>query len=740
MKGFIDSYTKAVGGKIGRWATLIIWIAVVALLNIIFPQANSYENNLAANLTDDQPSVVAQKLAEKEFPSESGKPALLTWYRSTGISDEDLQSIQKLSEDLSKEKLPHQLDSVPLHQIPLPALKEQLSEDGKAFIYPVLFDKNAGAEELEKSFEALDKRVSNHFENNPLKTSMKDQDELLLRVTGPAGIQVDATELFSQGDVKLLIATVILVLVFLLVIYRSPILALVPLVAVGFAYGVISPLLGIAGKEEWVTFDSQGLSIMTVLLFGAGTDYCLFLIAQYRSHLEEEDNKLAALKKALGNSSGAIAMSGLTVVFSLLALLLAQYGAIQRFAIPFSLSILIMMIASLTLVPSLLSILGRVSFFPFIPRTEKMIQERAIKKGIPVRKRKERHKAGRAFGQFITRFPRSITIVTTLVLGLLAYSATNITYTFDTLSSFPEDMPSREGFTLISDHFTPGELAPLQVMVQTDGKDVNLADELLALDYVAKVLEPQQGKTDTNLLSYTVELEDNPYSNTAMDRIPDIKKTISTSLKSAGVEQYSDKVWIAGQTAEQYDTRNVTDNDAKIVIPVIIVMIALLLFFYLRSLVAMVYLMATVLLSYFSALGLGWLVLHYLLGFDAIQGFIPLYSFVFIVALGEDYNIFMVSSIWKKSKKQPLALAVKEGVAETGSVITSAGLILAGTFAVLTTLPIQVLVQFGVVTAIGVLLDTFIVRPFLVPALTVWIGKYVFWPSKRTKTGVKSEI
>lgn len=740
MKGFIHNYTKAVGGKIGKWLTLVIWIAVVALLNMIFPQANSYENNLAANLTDDQPSVIAQKLAEKEFPSGSGQPALLTWYRSTGITDGDLQNIQKLSEDLSKEKLPHQLDSIPLHQMPLPALKEQLSEDGKAFIFPVLFDKDASTEELNDSIEVLDKRVSSIFEKNPLKTTMKAENDLLVRVTGPVGIQVDATELFAQGDVKLLIATVILVLVFLLVIYRSPILALVPLIAVGFAYGVISPLLGIAGKEEWVTFDSQGLSIMTVLLFGAGTDYCLFLIAQYRSQLEEEDNKLTALKKALSNSSGAIAMSGLTVVFSLLALLLAQYGSIQRFAVPFSLSILIMMIASLTLVPSLLSILGRVSFFPFIPRTEEMIKERAIKKGKPVPEPKEKHKVGRAFGHFITKFPKSITVVTTLVLGLLAYSATNITYTFDTLSSFPEDMPSREGFQLISDHFTPGELAPLQIMVQTEGKDVKAAEKLMDLDFVAKVSEPQQGKSDPNLLSYTVELKDNPYSNEAVDRIPVIKETLSSSLKSGGVEQASEKIWIAGQTADQYDTRSVTDEDAKVIIPVIIVMIALLLFFYLRSLVAMVYLMATVLLSYFSALGLGWLVLHYLLDFNAIQGFIPLYAFVFIVALGEDYNIFMVSSIWKKSKEQSLPLAVKEGVAQTGSVITSAGLILAGTFAVLTTLPIQVLVQFGIVTAIGVLLDTFIVRPFLVPALTVWIGKYVFWPSKQARKAAESEL
>ena len=156
---------------------------------------------------------------------------------------------------------------------------------------------------------------------------------------------------------------------------------------------------------------------------------------------------------------------------------------------------------------------------------------------------------------------------------------------------------------------------------------------------------------------------------------------------------------------------------------------------YLRSITATAYLIGTVLLSYFSALGLGWVLLHYIFGVEAIQGFIPLYAFVFIVALGEDYNIFMISSIWKKSKRLPLLQAIKEGVAESGAVITSAGLILAGTFAILTTLPIQVLVHFGTITAIGVLLDTFIVRPLLVPSITVLLGKWAFWPSKKHFAG-----
>ncbi|NHM32914.1 MMPL family transporter [Neobacillus terrae] len=737
-KSFLERYSDSVGGKWGKWITLAIWIVVAGLLNSIFPQANTQEDNLAANLKNKQPSVVAQELAEKEFPSGSGKPALLTWYRATGITDEDLKGIQSFSEKITTDPIPFQTEAPPFHKLPLPVLKHQLSKDGTTFVYPILFDKKASTEELNKSIDQLDKIADSQFDKNPLKASLSNKDRLVVRVTGPVGIEVDATALFSQGDFKLLFATVLLVLVFLLAIYRSPILAFVPLVAVGFAYGVINPILGAAGKEGWVTFDSQGLSIMTVLLFGAGTDYCLFLIARFRSVLQEEESKMTALKRALGGSSGAIAMSGLTVVFSLLALLLAHYGSIQRFAIPFSLSIFIMMIASLTLVPALLGIFGRISFFPFIPRTEEMIKERALRKGKPVPAIKGKHRIGTALGEFITKHPKMIAIITTILLGVFAFSASKISYTFDTLSSFPKDMPSREGFKIISDHFTPGQLAPVQVMIDTEGKEVNAVDNLKALSFVSKVSEPKKGKNNKNLLSYDVELKENPYSNKAMDQIPAIKKAAKTALIDAGVS--TKNVWVSGQTAQQYDTRETTDRDESIVIPVIIATIAVLLFIYLRSIVAMVYLMATVLLSFFSALGLGWVVLHYLFDVQAIQGFIPLYAFVFIVALGEDYNIFMISSIWKKARRVPLAEAVRDGVAETGSVITSAGLILAGTFAVLATLPIQILVQFGTITALGVLLDTFIVRPFLVPALTVWIGKFAFWPGSQKRKTVKQDM
>ena len=240
-------------------------------------------------------------------------------------------------------------------------------------------------------------------------------------------------------------------------------------------------------------------------------------------------------------------------------------------------------------------------------------------------------------------------------------------------------------------------------------------------------------KSNPELQSYELKFNINPYDIKAIEFIPELRAIVEKEVKAAGISNAKEKVWISGQTATQFDKKETVKRDEFTIMPIIIVLISLLLLAYLRSITAMIYLMGTVILSFFSAMGLGWVILHYFMGIEAIEGTIPLYSFVFLVALGEDYNIFLISSIWRKKKSMPIKQAIQEGVAETSGVITSAGIILAATFSVLATLPIQVLVQFGIITALGVLMDTFIVRPFLVPAITSLLGKHAFWPSKANR-------
>lgn len=729
QKSFSSRVAGWVAGKWTKWVTLAAWIILIGVFTAIWPSVNSVENNRAPNLNDSRPSVQADLVAAREFPNGDSIPALVVWQRLGGLSDADFSYIQQLSQSLESKPLPDQTSLVPLHKMPLPALKAQASENGSTLIMPIFFTNQADSERLKTSIEQLKTQVETDLKENPFEVSAaSSKAELSAHVTGPVGIQIDATGLFKSADVSLLLSTVLIVLVLLLLLYRSPVLALIPLIGVGFAYGVLSPILGILGQKGWITVDSQAISIMTVLLFGAGTDYCLFLIARFRKSLTEESDKTKALVYAIRGSSGAIAMSGLTVVISLLALLFAEFGSVHRFAIPFSLSIAVMSIASLTLVPAILAIIGRASFFPFIPRSLEMLQERAARKGKPVKLVKGVDRFGGMLGRLVVRRPLVIVMITMILLGGFAAFSSQIKFTFDILSSFPKDMESRVGFDIMGAQFSPGGLAPVKIMINDEGKAVALVDDLAKLPFVNKVAEPVAGQKEPNIKAYDVELSMNPYSMDAMDRIPELRTAAEKSLVSAGIASAPDKIWIQGQTSTQYDTREASAQDRMIIIPVVIALIALLLLVYLRSIVAMLYLVGTVILSYFSALGLGWLVVHYIFGVDAIQGVIPLYTFVFLVALGEDYNIFMISSIWQKRKTMPLLQAIQEGVGQTSAVITSAGLILAGTFAVLATLPIQVLLQFGLITAIGVLLDTFVVRPFLVPAITVLLGRRAFWP------------
>lgn len=719
-----------VAGKRSKWITLSVWVIIVGVLSAVWPGVNQMEKNNAANLDAGKPSVKAGQVAETEFPAESGIPALLVWNREGGLTEEDYGGIQKLTAYFAEHPVNGQEALPPFDKLPLPVLQQQASEDGTAFVLPFFFDKTSDSETMKQGTEEIRKQAKTVFGTDPFAADL-NKGELSARVSGPAGISIDAVGLFSNADVSLMIATVLLVLILLLLIYRSPLLAIIPLIAVGFAYGAASPILGKLAELGWITVDSQAISIMTVLLFGAGTDYCLFLISRFRQLLTIEKDKSKALFGALKDSSGAIAMSGFTVVIALLVLLLAKYGAVHRFAVPFSLSILIMAFASLTLVPAILAILGRTSFYPFVPRTPEMETEHKRAKGKSTAvKTKKKNKVGGRIGVIVTKRPWLVVIVTLVFLGAAAANTFRIEYTVDLLSSFPEDSPSREGFAVIGEKFTPGELAPVKIMVDTEGKDIPLQKAFGNLPYVSKVSEPVAGKNNPNISAVDVEFNINPYSMEAVNHIPDLREAAEKSLADAGINEPEAKTWISGQPATQYDTEMTNNRDAEVIIPIVIGLIAILLLVYLRSVVATIYLILTVVLSYFSALGLGWVFVHDIMGADAIQGLIPLYAFVFLVALGEDYNIFLVSSIWKKRKTMPLKEAIREGVTETGGVITSAGLILAGTFAVLATLPIQVLVQFGIITAIGVLLDTFVVRPFLVPSITMLLGKWAFWPGR----------
>lgn len=727
----LEKWGSVMGGKKTRWVVLALWIMFAVIFALIFPQINSVENFVGDEIPDTYTSIQAGNIMEEEFSSDSGIPLLITWYNESGLTEEDLTNIKGVYKQLAEDPLDGQETIPPFHNLPVQALMGSLSENGAALVTPVFFSTDKDSDVLKENLAIIKKRTESQFGENPYDTNLEDEG-LHARFSGPVGISIDATDLFKAADVQLMVATVIIILVILLVIYRSPILAIIPLIVVGVAYLVVSPLLGLMAENGWIDKDAQAVAIMIVLLFGAGTDYCLFLITRYRDILLTEDNKFTALASAVRESTGAIVMSGLTVVIGLATLALADYGAFQRFAVPFSFGVLITGFAVVTLLPAILGILGRAAFWPFVPRTEEAEKAHAKKKNKPYKQRKPNHRYMRKVGEFVTSKPWLVIIVAGAILIGLAITSTNIKYNYDLISSFPEDMPSREGFKIIEENFTPGELAPVQLLVDSEGTDLDITEQLLRLPYVGVVKEMRTGETNNNIQLYEIDLDKNPYSNEAMDDVEQMKDDVKGILADSNLED--GRFWVGGETSSQLDTKVVQSGDEKIIQPVMIIIIFIVLLAYLRALITSIQLMVTVVISFFSALGAGWLIIHYGLGHEAMASSIPLYSFVFIIALGNDYNIFMISDIWK-NRKRGIAhkQAISNGIASTGAVITSAGLILAGTFLVLATLPIQLLVQFGIVTAVGVLLDTFVVRPLLVPALITVFGKWSYWPNKKLK-------
>ncbi|WP_217586047.1 MMPL family transporter [Lentibacillus saliphilus] len=732
MKKWLNIWSKGVTGKKTRWASLGIWIALVVGLSFIWPQVSDETTNSNQLLPEDAMSVEASELMDEQFATDAGTPLLLVWYREAGLTTEDYQVIQGLYDTLSTSPVTGQKSVPPFGKAPVEALKASASEDGSALTTPVFFKAEAGEEALNEALDELETHITAETGENRVVSNLSDSG-LHVRFSGPVGIQTDAGKLFANADVTLLIATVLLVLILLIILYRSPILAVVPLIAVGVAYGLINPLLGFLAENDWIVIDAQTTSIMTVLLFGAGTDYCLFLVSRYRDELRHVESKYEALERALKASSGAIMMSSLTTMLGLLTLGLAIYASYNRFAVPFSMAIFIMGIAAVTFLPAILSLLGRFAFIPFVPRTEKMIQDIEQKKGKKMRQPKQRSRFSKWIGNVVTEKPWPIIVSIVVVFGVLAAFIPKMQYTYGLLDSFPEDMPSREGFTIIQEHYPPGEAAPVNVIVDTEGKDVAFTEALTELSYVDRVGEVRTGAKDANYAQAQVILNVDPYSDEAVNAIPEMRDAVSDSLESAGISDAAESVWVGGETATLYETEETTSRDQNVIIPVVLLIIGLLLFTYLRSFVATIYLLGTVVLSYAAALGLGWIILHYVFSVSAIQGLIPLYSFVFLVALGVDYNIFLISTIWRKAKSLPLKQAINESVGETGSVISSAGLILAGTFSVLAVLPLQLLVHIGTITALGIMLDTFVVRPLLVPAITTVLGRFAFWPGRMWK-------
>jgi uncharacterized membrane protein YdfJ with MMPL/SSD domain len=532
-----------------------------------------------------------------------------------------------------------------------------------------------------------------------------------VRVTGPGGLITDVYRIFLNADVKLLLGTVILVLVLLLLIYRSPVLPFVPLITVGFGYFVAGGILALLAKGFGFTLSGQATSLMVILLFGAGTDYGLLLISRYREDLRRESHARTALATALSETWEAIAASGLTVTLAVLTLLFAQYGDYRAFAPVLGIGVFVTLIAGLTLMPALLALLGRRAFWPRVPKEGDATS----------------HRAWRGIAGRVAAAPRRSAAIVAAILVVLALGCLLYSPRFSFTEDFLTSMPSSQGYALLEKHFPKGALAPTTVLIKAPQAPpkfvIGMVTSALGKSPGVAAAFPTGTADGGKLLSFQVILKGDPYSKEALQQVRDLR---TTARKAAAAG--NGIALVGGPTAIQADTWAQSNRDTLVVAVAALIVVGAILMVLLRAVVAPVYLLLTNVLSYLAALGATIVITEKLLGWEHISYRIPLYMFIFLVALGSDYNIFITTRIRGEAMLKGLKDGTVDAVAATGGVLTSAGIILAGTFLILLSQPVKDLAEISIGVALGVLIDTFLVRTALVPGLTLAVGPKAGWP------------
>ncbi|MBO0995060.1 MMPL family transporter [Bacillus sp. SD088] len=704
----------------GAKITLLAWLVVVAILSVIAPGAKEYAgSSKEMSVKENQPSEIAEQIMEEQFPSDDGVPALLVFHRDGNITDQDREKLTELSEWLASNDRPRDVSSaLPYHQFPKDIQDQMFSEDGSTLLFNLSMKPDLDSD---KTLVALDQ----------IRDKVKEigLDELQFEITGPAGISADTISLFRNADFVLMLATVVLIFIILILIYRSPLLALTPLVIAGIVYGAVDRILGLAGKNDWFTVDSSANSIMLVLLFAVLTDYSLFVFSRYREELSKQESKYDAMGEAIYHVSEPIVFSGGTVFLAMLTLFTTIFQPYNHFAPVFSVAVVVILVAGLTLIPSIFALMGRKAFWPFIPKVEKKEKK---EKGIW-------HK----ISQLVKKHPAVMGGLLLIVLLVGIFNFTSMKFSFNLLKSFPEDMPSRQGFELLEDNYPAGQLAPVTIILKSS-KEIKVNEELVeqvnqfesllkkhkGVDSVSPSLSTELPKEPEDLprnfladsqqaLKLQVVLAENPYSVEALDTVQDLLDSSEKMLEESGFTSSDVELHYAGQTAQQLDVRTMNQRDMIVLFSLVTILLTVILGFQTKSVLMPILMMGTILLSYFASLGFSWWIFKHGLGYDAISYRLPVYTFVFMVALGIDYNIMLVSRIREEALKLPWKDAVAKGVSVTGGVISSAGLILAATFAVLMTQPLQELFLFGFTMALGILLDTFLIRGIFLPSILI---------------------
>lgn len=685
----ISEVLKLPAGRRARLAIVAVWfIAIFAILGANLPGkfADAENNESSSYLPGDAESTRALEVTEELTDGEQAG-IVVAYYREGGLTAADSKLIERQVGELNSS----------VDGVSEPFIVGPTSPDGSATL---VFSSIAATGESDDIIDPVDEI------REIVSTDNYDAaGELQVAVGGAAGFGADAIEVFESINGTLFAAAFGLVFILLILIYRSPVLLWIPLISVGFAE-IVTRAIGYGLTEAGVTVNGQSSSILSVLVLGAGTDYALLLIARYREELRKTEDRSEAMRVALGNAGPAILASGGTVIAALLCLSLADLNSTASLGPIGAMGIAVAMLSMLTLLPALLVIAPRGVFWPRVPHVGD--------EGIDAT-----HGMWRRLGDRIAERPRPVWIGSLLVLGVMALGLLTYDDGLTSSNGFRDDVEAVAAQQLIGNGFPAGAGVPMDVVVPDPARAEAVAAALEEIDEVARVDLGAEGEPGV-LLNPVLTLD--PYSTEAFDLVPEIR--------DAAHEAGGDGVLVGGGTAVEKDIRDATERDIKLIVPLVLIVVSLILVLLLRALAAPLLLIGTVVISFFAAIGAGLIASDVIFDFPGVDPSLPLYAFVFLVALGIDYNIFLMARVREETEKFGTREGMLRGLAVTGGVITSAGIVLAGTFSVLAVLPLIFLTQMGVTVAFGVLLDTFLVRSVLVPALTLDIGPKVWWPSE----------
>ena len=673
-----------------RSTSWIVLVAAFLVAGAVFALGSGSDGETSPGVGLPASAESAQAAAAQEdLPGADSTSALLVFSRDGDkLTDEDIEAVNAAAAELAEFS---NADFVP---------PPTVSDDGTAAIVVIPLESEADvAAQADRAAELRETA------NADLPTGL----EALL--TGPEGFAVDVAAVFKGADFTLLLTTVIVVAVLLLITYRSPWLWLVPLTVVGLADGVAGIVAARVAALAGITLDASVTGILSVLVFGAGTNYALLLIARYRDELRLHEDRRDAMARALRGAGPAIIASGSTVTLALLTLLFSELEGNRALGIACATGVVIAMIFALFVLPAALVLFGRGLFWPYIPRFS---SEGSTERGVWHR-----------LGTGVSRRPVAVVIVGAIILGGLALAVPQIKIGLSQTEKFTSVPEAVVGQEIIADAFSAGSGSPVVVITNAD-----YADEVVsAAEAVDGVSSAAVGETNGEITQVNVVLDD-------AAETPESFATVTALREELHTIEGADAL-VGGLDAQTLDVNEAQMNDQDLVMPLILAIVFIVLVLLLRALVAPVLLLATVVASFFAALGASWLLFQSVFGFAAIDTNVILFSFLFLVALGVDYNIFLVTRAREEALTHGTRTGMIRALSSTGGVITSAGILLAAVFAVLGVLPLITLTQIGIIVCIGVLLDTLLVRTLIVPALAFITGEKFWWPGRAMSVGAE---